>query len=207
MNKVSAFLYRFRGYILGLLAVGVLLCPAFPLYDENARIQLLYIYGACVFYALGIILRVNARKHIGAHSRGKKHEADDLVTSGVYAYMRHPLYCSNTLIIWGAIILHLGFTPMMFFWGCIGFWFELVLAKIEDRFLESRFGDTWRAWAVKTPIFPNLSCLFGNTRKIKSALSGRIPPKRTFMQAFCADWSSWVWFLFFNFLILIRKFI
>lgn len=207
MNKFFAFLYRLRGYILGLFALGVLLCPAYPLIEQETPAQFFCLCLVFVFYTLGVFLRVNARMYIGAHSRGKKHEASELETSGIYAYMRHPLYVSNTLIIMGALVLHLGFTPLMFIWACVGCCFEFLLAKIEDRFLASRFGEEWRKWALQTKILPSFFDLFGNVGKSKRAEARKIPPKRTFMQAFCADWSSWVWLLFFNFLILIQKFI
>lgn len=207
MNGFFAFLYRFRGYILGLFALGVLWCPAFPLFEQKSSSLYFCLCLVFAFYALGVFLRVKARMHIGAHSRGKKHEASELVTSGVYAYMRHPLYCSNTLIIWGAVILHLGVTPLMFVWGGIGVCFELALARIEDRFLASRFGGEWRTWASQTGVLPTVGALFGGAGKQKRAEARKIPPKRTFMQAFCADWSTWVWLVIVNFLMILLKLI
>lgn len=206
MNAFSAFLFRFRGYILGLFAVGVLLCPAYPLFGEAPCVQVLYLCGVLALYALGIFLRVKARMHIGAHSRGRKHDADTLVTSGVYAYMRHPLYCSNSLVIFGVVLLHLGLAPAALLWILVGSLFELALARIEDRFLESRFGEEWRAWASRTGVIPSFGSFFGKVAKEKRALSRRVPPKRTFMQAFCADSSTWVWLLIINFLVVLLKF-
>ena len=42
-------------------------------------------------------LRVKARRVIGEHSRGNIQEADELITWGAYARLRHPLYVSNAV--------------------------------------------------------------------------------------------------------------
>ncbi len=205
MSKLDAFLYKYRGYILGLFAVCVLLYPPFPLFEQDSGTFSMYLQEVLSFGVLGVFLRVKARQHIGEHSRGSKHEADELVTSGVYAYIRHPLYISNIMIIWGMLILHLGFSPLMLFFVFVGGYFEMKLANIEDRFLESRFGDVWRTWASRTGYFPSLSSFWGEKGKKIRALSKRIPPKRTFMQAFYADRSTWAWLLFCNLLLILRK--
>lgn len=198
MRKASKLLYRFRGYILALFAVALVVCPAAPFPRDLSHISEFVPYIAALFlYSCGIALRVRARQYIGQHTRGNTHEADELVTVGPYAYCRHPLYTSNTCIAVGAVFFHLGTSQLLFLFAPALLLFELSLARAEDRFLEGKFGDTWRAWAHKTPVFPyNPAVLFP-----KKAPA----PKRTFFQAFRADASTWFWFVFFNLIIVLIK--
>ena len=200
MRKASKLLYRFRGYILALFAIALIACPANPFPQGFSRIAEFVPYiAALLFYALGILLRIRARQYIGQHTRGSTHEAGELVTDGPYTYCRHPLYTSNTSIAMGAIFFHLDFKvvyPGIIFITAI-LAFEYLLARAEDRFLEEKFGDTWREWSKKTSVFPyNPAVLFP---KKDTA------PKRTFFQAFKADASTWFWFVFFNLIIILIK--
>ena len=206
MRKASDILYRFRGYILALFAVALLACPAAPFQQVSLDALALkggsttcipYI-GALLFYALGIALRIRARQFIGQHTRGSTHEAATLVTTGPYAHMRHPLYTSNTYIALGAIFFHLGVTGLFFVFIIASALFEYALARAEDRFLEEKFGDTWRAWAQRTPMTTaNIEALFCRN-------SGG-SPARTVLQAFRADASTWFWFVFFNLIMVLLK--
>jgi protein-S-isoprenylcysteine O-methyltransferase Ste14 len=158
-------------------------------------------------YALGLALRVWARRYIGEHTRGSVHDADTLVTDGPYAYLRHPLYVSNTAFACGLVLLWLGIAPLAAPFVVVVVLFEVALSHAEDRFLEGRFGDAWRAWAKETPPFiPRLSGLVGGGRKAERAGSHRHLAKRTVWEAFAADASTWAWLLFINFLVLCLRF-
>lgn len=206
MRKASEILYRFRGYILALFAIALLACPAAPFPQVSLDALALkgggttcipYI-GTLLFYALGIALRIRARQFIGQHTRGSTHEAATLVTTGPYAHMRHPLYTSNTYIALGAIFFHLGVSGLFHVFIIAIALFEYALARAEDRFLEEKFGDTWRAWAQRTPMTTaNIEALFCRN-------SGG-SPARTVLQAFRADASTWFWFVFFNLIIVLLK--
>lgn len=206
MRKASEILYRFRGYILALFAVALLACPAAPfpqvsldaLALKGGGMTYIPYIGTLLFYALGIALRIRARQFIGQHTRGNTHEAAVLVTTGPYAHMRHPLYTSNTYIALGAIFFHLGVSGLFHVFIIALALFEFALARAEDRFLEEKFGDTWRAWAQRTPMTTaNIEALFCRN-------SGG-SPKRTVLQAFRADASTWFWFVFFNLIMVLLK--
>lgn len=207
MRKASDILYRFRGYILALFAIALLACPAAPfpqvsldaLALKGGGMTCIPYIGTLLFYALGIALRIRARQFIGQHTRGSTHEAATLVTTGPYAHMRHPLYTSNTYIALGAIFFHLGVSGLFHIFIIAIVLFEYALAHAEDRFLEEKFGDTWRAWAKKTPMCTaNIEALFCRN-------SGG-SPARTVLQAFRADASTWFWFVFFNLIMVLIKF-
>lgn len=200
MRKASEILYRFRGYILALFAIALLACPAAPFPQNYSRMVEVGPYiGTLLFYILGIALRIRARQFIGQHTRGSTHEAAELVTDGPYAHMRHPLYTSNTYIALGAIFFHLGVSGLFHVFIIAITLFEFALAHAEDRFLEEKFGDTWRAWAQRTPMSTaNIEALFCHN-------SGD-SPARTVLQAFRADASTWFWFVFFNLIMVLIKF-
>ena len=203
MRKASDILYRFRGYILAVFAVALIACPAAPFPQNFSRMAETGPYfGALLFYALGIALRIKSRQYIGQHTRGSAHSADTLVTDGPYAHMRHPLYTSNTYIALGAIFFHLGVSGLFHVFIIAIALFEYALARAEDRFLEQKFGDTWRAWAQKTPMSSaDINAILGG----KKANSGASLPQRTVFQAFKADASTWFWFVFFNLIMVLLK--
>ena len=203
MRKASAILYRFRGYILALFAVALIAFPAQPLPEKSVPVFPLnstitsYICASLLLLA-GILLRIHSRRFIGKHTRGSKHEADELVTTGPYSRTRHPLYISNTLVACSAIVLHLGFTLPAGVFAVAVILFEFARAHAEDRFLEERFGETWQNWARMTPIIP---IPFSRKKAPKKAVF----PKRTFLQAFRADCSTWIWIAFFNLILVSLK--
>ncbi len=209
-NGFSAFLYRFRGYILGVFALALVFVPPSRFPDEF-RVDGCVggILLAVLFYVASALLRVRARQFIGEHTRGKVHAADTLVTIGPYARLRHPLYVSNTGFACGVVFFHLGMSLWVIPFIILVILFEMTLARIEDRFLENKFQDAWREWASKTPSFlPRLRAPFGPCRNDSSALSGdscAIPPQRTFWRAFFADTSTWLWLLFCNLLFVLLK--
>ena len=193
--QFSSFLYRFRGYILGVIAVVLVLFPPslFPnKYCINDCIAGIFI--AVPVYVASMFLRVRSRQFIGEHTRGSVHAADVLVTCGPYSLVRHPLYVSNTGFALGIAFFHLGISVWVVPFMSVVIAFEIMLSRIEDRFLEQKFGGTWRAWALKTPAFwPRLG------------RSSPVLPQRTFWQAFFADSSTWLWLLFCNLLLVLRK--
>lgn len=72
-----------------------------------------------------------------------------LVTSGVYAHVRHPLYTGSLLVLWllprmSGNSLALIFAITLYF--MIGSWFE-------ERKLEKAFGQAYRDYQARTPAF------------------------------------------------------
>ncbi|MCQ2098159.1 MAG: isoprenylcysteine carboxylmethyltransferase family protein [Fibrobacter sp.] len=146
MNK----LYAYRGWILGALAIAMLLFPGDPISD-TWLCEVLPL--SAVLLVSFSILRIQARRSIGEHTRGFTHDADRLVTEGIYSRIRHPLYLSNGGVGYAFVVLHMGFQPVALVFVVALFAFEFLLSRLEDRYLESRFGDGWRKWAAATPAF------------------------------------------------------
>ena len=179
------FLYRFRGLILGIAGVVALICPPA---DLNIVPFLVFIN----IFIIAVYLRVKARRAIGEHSRGTAQDAPVLVTWGAYGRLRHPLYVSNVAIGIGLVVLHLGINwitiPFIVFLLAFGF----RLAKLDDRYLEERYGDEWKLWAMHTPAFI--------PREI------HVPgPLRSGKEAIVADIYTWFWLALMIGLVMFRK--
>ena len=218
-GRFSSLLYRLRGFILGVIAVA-LVCVSPSTIPEGFCANRFRVNNcvagiliAILLYVASALLRVQSRRFIGEHTRGKIHAADALVTCGPYACVRHPLYISNTGFALGMSFFHLGVSYWIVPFMMVVVAFEIALSKIEDRFLERKFGDTWRAWASVTPAFfprGEASRFYlgheADTQTSDSLCDVRhVLSQRTFRQAFFADASTWFWLLFCNLLLVLRK--
>lgn len=79
-----------------------------------------------------------------------------LVEAGPYAHLRHPLYAAILLVAAGTLAAHPSRATLS---AMIGFVVGIALKRrAEDRALERRFGERWRAYAARVPaLVPRLS--------------------------------------------------
>lgn len=85
----------------------------------------------------------------------------ELAKTGPYAFVRHPLYTGNILLIIGFSIGNTSIwaipLALAFFW----FYYPPAI-EYEDRKLRGIFGSDWEEWADRTPaLVPRLSNLVG----------------------------------------------
>lgn len=76
-------------------------------------------------------------------------KAESLVTDGPYAFRRNPIYLADVLILLGIAeaTKNFWFAPLALLFALL----VTVLAIVpEERHLEARFGEAWRAYADKT---------------------------------------------------------
>lgn len=102
--------------------------------------------------AVGELLRLAAIRHIGPTTRTREICADRLVTSGPYAWVRHPLYLANALKVAG-MLLCAGDLPV----GILATVFYIVefstMIPYEEAFLKDKFPESFESWAARTPAF------------------------------------------------------
>lgn len=122
--------------------IGIILVSVFCLetssnsiipYASNFAISLILLGLATRMYASGFVLKNK-----------------ELSTTGPYAFVRHPLYTGNIMILIGLCLIN------GFFWSFVTafifLWFYYPTAiEYEDRKLKSLFPDTWEEWASMTP--------------------------------------------------------
>ena len=87
----------------------------------------------------------------GASTRGtRRPTADSLSTLGAYSIVRHPLYVANTLVALGCALLSgTWYLPVIVV--LLSFIYHERIAAREEAFLQSTFGDRFRAWASEVP--------------------------------------------------------
>ena len=74
----------------------------------------------------------------------------ELAHSGPYAFVRHPLYTGNILLVAGFAIANTSFWAIPL--AALFFWFYYPPAiEYEDRKLNGIFGPAWEDWASRTP--------------------------------------------------------
>ncbi len=110
----------------------------------------------------GTALVAKAKADLGSRHTwsGYRRTTTQLVTNGVYAYVRHPLYAASYVFIAGglATILHhaphpviaVALVPVAYVLG-----FSAFVARREGAMLEEQFGDRYRAYRARVhPFLP-----------------------------------------------------
>lgn len=74
-----------------------------------------------------------------------------LVKSGIYKYIRHPLYCSLFLLGTGIMFKNPG--TLQIISGVVNFIAVFITARIEEREMISKFGDIYKEYMGETRMF------------------------------------------------------
>ncbi|HXN23076.1 MAG TPA: isoprenylcysteine carboxylmethyltransferase family protein [Candidatus Dormibacteraeota bacterium] len=95
----------------------------------------------------------------GTHSLGRQWRIDaglssdhELVISGPYRFMRHPIYTSMLFILWGTGFMITPW-PMLLLATIVFMLGTEIRVRIEDRLLASRFGDAFREYQRRVPAY------------------------------------------------------
>ena len=102
--------------------------------------------GSAILPVLGFRLL----RTVGA-PRGSVEDTTTLVTTGVYRYIRHPLYCSLLLGIWGAFLKRP--SQLAASVAAVGSIFTVATAKIEERTNLTKFGAKYQVYRSRTKMF------------------------------------------------------
>jgi protein-S-isoprenylcysteine O-methyltransferase Ste14 len=100
--------------------------------------------------ALGELLRVWGVHYIGAISRTRSDRLGPLVASGPFGLLRNPLYAGN-IALWVGFALAarlVWLAPVILV--LLGLEYHAIV-RWEEGLLESRLGDTYRAYAARVP--------------------------------------------------------
>lgn len=135
------------GLIIALQLLGLEILP----FQKTLSIQLVGFFIAIV----GVIVSVSAREELGAnwlhlaeYELKKDHE---LVTSGIYAYIRHPIYAGMSLSYFGTQLVVGSYFLFIFLLV-----YSIVAnnqAKKEEKVLIERFGSRYKEYMKKTKMF------------------------------------------------------
>lgn len=104
------------------------------------------LFGVLWTYDLG---RFSGLAQIRAARSGAVIDDDEaLITSGVHAYVRHPLYTAAFLILWAGAWNQLGLATAV--WGSL---YLLVGSRFEERRLQRVHGEAYAAYRDRVPAF------------------------------------------------------
>jgi protein-S-isoprenylcysteine O-methyltransferase Ste14 len=74
-----------------------------------------------------------------------------LITTGVYKYIRHPMYLSLMLIGFGVLAKDCGYQQWLL--AIINFIALILTARVEEKEMLLKFGDDYRKYMTKTKMF------------------------------------------------------
>ncbi len=74
-----------------------------------------------------------------------------LVTTGIYKYIRHPLYSSLIIIAWGALLKDMSFPPAIL--AILATIFSVATAVVEEKENLQRFGNEYASYMKSTKRF------------------------------------------------------
>ncbi|MEX1247309.1 MAG: isoprenylcysteine carboxylmethyltransferase family protein [Anaerolineales bacterium] len=129
----------------------VIWLPDLPLYAVPSALRPVFLVGQGigVLVLAAALSMTDALDFLGLRQFTDRDKEPQLVTGGVYRYMRHPLYTGSMLVLW--------LVP-----GMSVNWFALMLgitlyfyigALFEERKLEGYFGKAYRDYKARTPMF------------------------------------------------------
>jgi protein-S-isoprenylcysteine O-methyltransferase Ste14 len=147
--------FRWRSYLpLLLLPIFLASFRHYHYFLQSFTANLLWEISCFLISALGLLVRMATAGTVprGTSGRNQKHQrATALNTSGLYSMLRNPLYLGNYLIMLGVSLFpHAWYLPIIV--SLIFFIYYERIIFVEEQYLEEKFGDEFRAWAIGTPI-------------------------------------------------------
>lgn len=157
IEKLGHFFFKRRSYIT---------LPLFAFFFVFGRSSIYLFVLSLILIAFGEFIRIWAVSFSGPQTRTRVIKAPYLATDGPYYSIRHPIYFGNFFVGLGFTLsmtgnlLHI-LIYLVFF---IIFYGSIIVA--EERFLEKKFGDIWKEYKERTPLFipRRLRFVFGDVR-------------------------------------------
>jgi protein-S-isoprenylcysteine O-methyltransferase Ste14 len=166
MVGMGRFFFRFRNALFPVFFL-MLALPWLPIASHKDLRWLLWALGL-VLILMGQIIRALTIGLVYIIRGGRKGQiyASGLVSDGVYAHSRNPMYLGNLFIV-------LGFAFIADTWAyfCIGlplfFFIYLSITEAEEDYLNKEFGKAYKAYAKNVPrFFPRLKGLLSTIRSM-----------------------------------------
>lgn len=84
---------------------------------------------------------------------GKTREEPQVITTGVFSIVRHPIYLGSILLYFGFILLSLSLLSVLVWILILVFYY--MISRYEERLLIQRFGSVYEEYKKKVPmLFP-----------------------------------------------------
>lgn len=187
LERWGTFLFKYRDAVFPtvILAIVILTRPRFPGGNRTADLWLDLV--GILVAAAGQALRITVigYRYIVRGGKNRKVHAEDLVTEGIFALARNPLYVGNMLVLFGLFIIWN--TPLLYL---IGVPFVLIgykgIVAAEEAFLRRKFGAAYDEYCRTTNRW------IPDFRKAPEALAG-IPFnwRRVLIREY-GSWTAWI---------------
>lgn len=103
---------------------------------------------------IGETIRIWSGGYLGGSLRTRRVGGEFLVRSGPYSYTRNPLYLGNLLLSVGMAICFWAFMPYLMVILLLFFFFQYYsIMKVEEEFLEEKFGEEYIGYRKSVPAF------------------------------------------------------
>ncbi|MFC1619992.1 methyltransferase family protein [Candidatus Neomarinimicrobiota bacterium] len=150
LHRLGNFLFRNRSYTPVPLAIVLVWLAEVNL--PSAIVGLVLVFG-------GELLRLTAVRSFGRGVRTRQVGAHQLVTWGLYAYTRNPLYLGN-LLLWVGVVVFASGRAMPWMLGTVLIFFLLqytLIISLEEAKLRDLFGESYRRYCQAVPrVFPRI---------------------------------------------------
>lgn len=159
MVIIGNFLFRHRNYIFLILYL-ILFVPSPEIFDD---FYIPVIIGLSVaLFGQAIRILTIGLVYIIRGGRHRQIYAKELVTDGIFAHCRNPLYLGNILILTGLGIMSNSLVSLLIFLPLFVFAYQAIVIAEED-FLNDRFGPQYKDYLKRVNRWvPNLKGI-GNT--------------------------------------------
>lgn len=175
LARAGDFFFFHRNWIAALMVLGLvgLLPPVFPRrsYRLDARMNV----GGLLVLLTGQALRVAVigLAYIHRGGKGGKVWADRLVTSGLFAHCRNPLYVGNILMYFGLFIIDNN--PFTYAIGIpVTVLMYASIVATEEAYLRARFGKEYSRYCKRVPRWGIRLSGLGRTMRSMSFRWGRV---------------------------------
>ena len=140
--RIGAVLFRHRGW----LPVRFLLVALLARGAMGPRNLIIGV----VLIVLGVAIRLAGVSAAGTVTRRRSRTVQRLVTYGIFAWMRNPLYVGNFLIWMGFAVISgvLWFIPVAIVLFAVEY---TLIVRYEEGVLESIFGEEYLSYKSRTP--------------------------------------------------------
>lgn len=152
MRSFTERLFFYRGYTQALffLALTIYVCFSPPDLFEGTWADAFIDAFAIGSLISGELIRIWALSHAGKWTRSRRLKAPRLVTTGPYAYIRHPIYVGNFLIGLGMVVISEALVFIPVFLVLFAAQYRAIVFE-EERFLSKRFGGEFSRYCDLTP--------------------------------------------------------